>query len=704
MKLSFGFIKLIYFLGSVSLASGCAKDNDVANHQYMPHKNKSYTVRGHNYSFALYNGEHLLLSHPIEDLLSEMKWRKTANKDYITDIYVVSHGWNYTLPVAIANYHSYMERVDAFMNKQKDKKSFQPYFIFVSWTSTTRPTSDLARAVLPFGIDSAIEPITQTIDKVPLHILTAWKQSLNATHNALGAHNPNFYLSKNWKETPYGYLGTNIIVDDDAAMGEDLPVSGLIYKLIKQKYIPEKKCILPDPLNPDDDACVPLTKTKIHLVGHSYGAKLVALSGMEALRRWMLEGIVDSYQTANLSDKNCFKEDYSAEGKLTDKGGANYLECLSSSPATGHLGPLGGLLNKQSSKPSLLIAWEKKQQNLSPIDSLVLFNPAFSPGELSYPVEGLITAPAYTLKFISRKAIVYSNSDYANGALYGIRDTLLNGQLSQYYQSIENDFSIEIDENNGNSTLIGKFFSYPGSKHLFQAGFGALSLGYATAYSLIGYAISSVINIPLDFAHHIKTGTLDGWTDETTNPITKGFFNGIDYFLPIKLTRVFGNPTQGFSLNSPLVFQRDEAQQGLFRLNRPGLGKTGLNHLTEGRFAAISLWGLADYYNDGAAINVNAETFCQLSSKPLNLITDISSEKLANLRNTFYSFDASKVYDSTTVLVGAHSDLRSVSPPNDDNCKSESKSEIGKRMEKRDYTFNFLLNFTKTNFVETLTR
>jgi|GEM_PF-3514679 len=708
MKRNFRHIKFIYCLGAMLLFNGCAKDHVATNHQYVPHKEKSYITRGHNYSFALYNGEHHLLTHPIEDLLSEMKWRKTVNKDDdITDIYVVSHGWNYTLPVAIANYHSYMERVDAFMSKQQEKKTFQPYFIFVTWTSTTRPISDLIKAILPFGIDSGLEPITQAIDKAPLHILTAWKQSLSAAHNALGAHNPNYYLSKVWSETPYGYLGTNPIVDDDATMGEDLPVSGLIYKLIQQKFIQKKECASPDPLSPEDDACVPLTNTKIHLVGHSYGAKLVALSGMEALRRWMLEGIVNSYKNTDIRNDKCLKENYFVEGNLTADGKANYLKCLSISSATGHFGPFEELFEPER-KPPLLTAWHKQQPNPSPIESLVLFNPAFSPGELSYPVEKFITAPAYTLRLISRKAIVYSNSDYANGALYGIRDTLLNSQLSQYYQSIENEFSTLLDENNGSLTPIGKFFTYPGPKQLFQAGFGAGSLGFATAYSLIGYAGSSVINLPFDFIHHVKTGTLDEWVDSSTNPIIKGLLNGIDYFLPIKLTRAFGNPTQGFSFNSPLVFQRDEAQQGLFRLNRPGLGKTGLNHLTEGRLEDFNLWGLANYYDDGTgtALDINADTFCKFTSVPLKIderdSAGIPNENLPNLRDTFYSFDASKVYDSLWPPVGAHSDLRAVSSPNDDHCWNESKLERWKLMEKRDYTFNFLLNFTKSNFVEHL--
>ena len=720
MKHRFQITKLSSLLGLLVLFSGCATDHVAENHQYMPHKEKSYVVRGHTYSFAVYNSEHRLLTHPIEELLTEMKWRKALNKPAISDVYFVSHGWNYTLPVAIANYHSYMERVDAFMNKQKKAdNSFQPYFIFVTWTSTTRPTTDLTKAVLPFGIDSAVEPITSVIDKAPLHIITAWKQSGNAGQNALGAQSPNYYLKQDWSETPYGYLG------EDLTMGEDLPVSGLIYKLIQLKNQTDIKgpiCHTPDPLAPADDVCVSLTDTKIHLVGHSYGAKLIALAGMEALRHWMLEGLASypNLDTENNSNENCI-----ADVKLKDfVDHAKRLDALSVSPATGHLPPLGELFKsfakKENNKPCLLKFWYDTQ-NQFPINSLVLFNPAFSPGEFSYPVEMLTTpdlittAPTDTLRFIPRKAIVYSNSDYANGALYSIRDLLLNAQLSQYYQLLAN---LPV-ENHNNLTPIGKFLTSPPVKPLFQAGFGAVELGYATAYSLLGHAGTSVANIPYDFGHHIQTGTLDGWVDEKTNPVLKGIFNGVDFFLPIKLTRMFGNPTQGFSLNWPLFFLRDETQQGLFRLNRPGLGKTGLNHLTEGRSVGINLWGLANYYDPEItkpfgnypkpqktppppfAINIDADTFCKLSSAPLTNEKDFAADE-SNLREYFYSFDASKVYDSKWPPVGAHSDLRDTAAPNGENCCNKSTLENGKRMEKRDFTFNFLLNFTKGNFVNAI--
>ena len=154
-KKIFALITMV-FLTSIYI-TGCSNQQVKT---FEPNNAKSYLIHGHNYTYAIYNGEHQLLTHPMEDLLTEMKWRKTSGSKPITDIYLVSHGWNFTLPVSIANYHNYIELIDTFMNTRSKEDRFQPYFIFVSWTSTTRPTTDLAKAVLPFGIDAAVEPFT----------------------------------------------------------------------------------------------------------------------------------------------------------------------------------------------------------------------------------------------------------------------------------------------------------------------------------------------------------------------------------------------------------------------------------------------------------------------------------------------------------------------------------------------------------------
>lgn len=730
------------------------------DHQYKPHEKTSYVVRGHNSSLAIYNGEHRLITHPVEDLFAEIKWRKLANQPDITDIYVVSHGWNYTLPVAIANYHSYMERVDNLMAKkdlcassnaplgdsteEKTKlppppspppanRCFQPYFIFVTWTSTTRPTTDLVNAIVPFGLDAAVMPLTSFIDKIPMHILTAWKQSLSATQNALGAKYPNDYLNLPWEATPYGYIDSNIIEDSDSSMGEDLPVSALLYKLVRQKS--EKpsntapgECTLPDIFDPKSDGCVNLINTKIHLVGHSYGAKLMAQAGMEAMRRWMLDGIAKEW-------KDSKGENYAEACNMpsgVNSDGLSSKQCVSS--ATGHRGIGSEVIEtvfNQGDKPTALKKWYENHWQMFPIDSLVLFNPAFHPSELSYPVESMTSAPVDTLRFIPRKAIVYSNTDYANGGLFGLRELLLNTTVNQWFQPFGNIYEQIYQNQNG----LAKAFTFPLIK-TGEAINGALSLGYGVAYSQIGFAFHALINIPADFWHHVKFGELDGFFKPESDPslnigtVVNGVVNGVDFFLPLKLSRpldrLFNLETSSWDDYLPLFFLRDEAQQGLFRLSRSGLGKTGLNHLAEGRSANTNLWGVSAYYtakepfgepkcigdcqgyaevyadfsrakadSNGRLFvqNVDADQFVTMEHV-LGIRKDFSQGELLWQREKFYSFDASKVYDSWVMpFVGSHSDLRETEYPNiTDICVNQ----------KRDYTLNFLLNFTKTNFEQTL--
>jgi hypothetical protein len=686
------------------LLSGCAGKRPVP---YMPHKTESYLVRGHNYTFAIYNGDHRLLTHPVEDLLAEMKWRKALNKPPVSDIYLVSHGWDYTLPLAIANYHNYMERIDKFMREGKPPAAFQPYFIFVTWTSTTRPITNMAKAILPFGMDSALEPFTNMIDKVPLSLLSAWKQSLNAAQNALGPQYPNDYLGRDWQEKPYGYFDTNLIQDADASMGEDVPVSALLYRLIKQKRIPAhapeippRNCARPDPLDPKDDACVSLAKTQLHLVGHSYGAKLVAMAGMEALRRWMLETIAENPRQFTFLD-GC--------GPAAKNHNA-LLRNLAVCDLTGHRKPFGELEIAFSGlqKPPLLKEWYEKTTE-TPIDSLVLLNPAFHPGELSYPVDLVNFAPTQTLRFIPRKAVVYTTFDYANGALFSLRENILNTQITQ----MGNQASKKLDQLSYQTD--NKWLSLP--INLLQTTIAPLDLSYSLLYTHIGQVFYTLINLPSDFWHHVQNGTLGGLYDPISGSgagwenVAKGMANTVDFFLPTNM------------------LYRNESEQGLFRLNKPGLGKTGLNHLAEGRWIGANLWGLEDYYSlrepfgrpeHGDYSNLNRDpkplaelkrlekppfapnigryTFSRFSAKPwvADMQTDFDHNEALWLREKFYSFDAGQIYDSHTPFLGAHSDLRSPKQIDKAACPGESPGCEG--LEKRDITFNFILNFTKTHF------
>lgn len=734
---------------SALLINGCAttenktdySKNGTQSENETESKSKSkssYVLRGKNYSLAIYNNEHRLLTNPIEDLLTEMKWRKITRQSDITDIYIVSHGWNYTHSTAIANYHNYIEMVDEYMKGKEKTEKFQPYFIFVNWISAVRPTTSFVKGILPFGIDSAVEPITNLMDRIPLHLFTGWKQSLNATHNALGTHYPNHYqgnifsykLHTTENESEYGYKDDNMLLDADILMGSSLSLSALIYKLIQTKASPfnenDEDCSTHkfDRFNPKSDKCVSLAGVKLHAIGHSYGAKLVTIASMEALRRWML----DSIGKCILGDKdviNCDK--YKYDQLNLSKPGENpvYLkdldltsEILAISPYTGHVEMAREILDiigiPREKEPLLLKRFYKETTEL-PIESLVLFNPAFHPGELSYPVDLIYSAPVETLKFIPRKAIVFTRHDYANGALFGFSGAIFNTQLNQWYQQLTSDFNQHYLAYSKNWSGITKAAATPLMMTL-QAFIGSLSLGNSVAYNQIGQATYGIVNFPLDFWHHVKTGTegsiflQKAAPDLNIESFSKGIVNAIDFFLPIY----------------PYIFSRNESEQGLFRISRPGLGKTGLNHLAAGRYEELNLAGLSSYYLSKVyeplgkmkcieevsedcietkntisddqehpfSPNIDAKTFFEFS-KELNLEANFEDNDLLWQREKFYSFDASQVYNSRTLLVGAHSDLRS-SKCTDPNLK-ESECMAAKS-EKRDHTFNFILKFTKTNF------
>lgn len=219
-------------------------------------------VKGRNYTFAIYNKENNLLTHPIQDLLS----RVASNQPPLTDIYVISHGWDYTITEAIGRYQLYMSLMDEFVKGRTNANpDFQPYFIFVSWVSVARPTTELVRAILPFGIDKGLTAATKVLDNVVFYLPTAWNQSLNAAINASGKTFMNYYANESYDEQPYA-VGSF----DETKIGRDVPMSGVLYKILELNKKSELGSGKP---------------VKIHSIGHSFGAKLIGMATLDALAR-----------------------------------------------------------------------------------------------------------------------------------------------------------------------------------------------------------------------------------------------------------------------------------------------------------------------------------------------------------------------------------------------------------------------------------
>src|SRR5690606_32645750 len=109
-----------------------------------------------------------------------------------SDVYVVSHGWNYTMDEAIAKYQQYLHAAERVHREHPAllAPEHRPLYVLIGWTSGTRPAGQTARSLLPFGLDDAVGLATTFVDRFAFHLPTAWKQSLNASTNALGWQQP----------------------------------------------------------------------------------------------------------------------------------------------------------------------------------------------------------------------------------------------------------------------------------------------------------------------------------------------------------------------------------------------------------------------------------------------------------------------------------------------------------------------------------
>ncbi len=345
--------------------------------------------------------------------------------------------------------------------------------------------TNFASAVLPFGIDHAVTPLTSLIDQGPMHIVTAWKESLNAAEIAIGTSYPNNYLMTEWDNTDY-------LIE----RGRDLPLSALIYELIHNKTTYDKP--------------------KIHLVGHSYGAKLVALAGEEALRRWVLEDnlneVTHQINTNSIEFSDCITN-HSTHGLQTCDGNTEcitrhnqHAKMLCAADYTALSGIFLGSFTKkisedtknQLNKLDTIVLNISNQQS---IESMVLFNPALHPGEFSYPIFGSMFAPSNQLKLIPRKAIVYSKTDYANGLLFNLKEMIMSSQVSQVFQGYQSYVS----------ALFSTYRFFPLIKPPLLAVMGGFSTAYSVIYGSGLYAFSATMNTPFDLYFHVTHHNSFGW-------------------------------------------------------------------------------------------------------------------------------------------------------------------------------------------------
>jgi pimeloyl-ACP methyl ester carboxylesterase len=240
-------------------SSGCASDpGDYSFEGYLT---------GHNYSYAVYNNHDKLLHSPIENLKLAMAERPPDRP--ITDVFVLAHGWNFTVEESFQLYEGYRHSLEPTLKALADSDpKFQPYFIFVVWSSVTRPLSDAARSILPWTQPEWLDASLEFVDAVVFHLPSSWGESQDSARIALGDLDRWQHFQPG-PESLHEYPDAITLGMDHARKsgfdGFHAPLSMLIDELIDLKRQP--------------------SGPRLHVVGHSFGGKLASLATLDAVQR-----------------------------------------------------------------------------------------------------------------------------------------------------------------------------------------------------------------------------------------------------------------------------------------------------------------------------------------------------------------------------------------------------------------------------------
>jgi hypothetical protein len=257
--------------------------------------------------------------------------------------------------------------------------------------------------------------------------------------------------------------------------------------------------------------------------------------------------------------------------------------------------------------------------------------------------------------------------------LFNLREALFDVQGGQKYQVWLDDLSdrtfSSVREKSFYRTILTPIYAILTSPPAF---------GYSIAHGVFLYSITTAINLPHDFWYHIQhnhpqSEWVPKWLkwDAPENKLSLGSFLGrsanvIDFFFPL----------------IPFGPSRDEDLQGIFRLSRPALGKTGIGKLVAGRPKLLNLYGLQTFYNPDSNLNnapdIKADDLCHHLDERSEVKSHPGKQRdLTKLRAAIFSFDASKVYDNWIPPIGAHDAVgnrdegTSCPPPNSPSSKRD---------------------------------
>lgn len=584
-----------------------------------------YMINHASYTYAIYNEGARLITHPLEDLRHRLA---RTDLPQVSDIYVISHGWNFTIAESIANYHGYIETAEAELKTiHLNDGKFVPYYIYVVWPSVTRPLGNLASAVLPYGIDDGLSYITGLVDKVVFFLPSVWKQSLNSAQIAVGNGGyPQYDHKKEFGEcgpSDYGIQG-----DTQTSEGKDIPLALVLYCLVGMVDSPEKS----QPASPDTHASSP----KIHLVGHSFGGKVVSLAAAEALRLWLCRQQKDPAAACDTATTDTILP----------------------------------MINSTRNRP---------------IESLVLFNAAMHIEEFTYllPQSEQLIDGALLLELIQRKAFVFSNSDYSTGRWFDLSQIVLNNSQVQFVDHLIHSYLVV-----GSKILLGENLSSFAvnlvSHSPLYAVFVAPQLVWNFVTGPLEWIGSKVWYLPSDAIYHVQNHT---WGETADN-----FLGAVRY--PLNLAHFLAP----LDVLTPLVVQPSD-QEGILRLTMPGIGRTGLRNMVIGRPfppfqkpSAYSIGKFADL-SHAASSEMSSDTFMRISLRALENCSNNSACLVLSTR-WIYSVDASKTFNTSLNPIGAHGDLREDQRSHDQRYRGCDAHESVKDISNRCRTFYFTHNFT----------
>ncbi len=327
-----------------------------------------------NYSYAVYDNDDALLHSPLDALAREMADRARRGAPALTDLFVLVHGWDFTIEEAFALYEGYRATLEQRLpDLKRGDPDFEPFFLFVTWSSVTRPISNVLRSVLPFPPPDLAESAAHVADGLAFHVPSAWGESQDAMRLALGP--PLRWMQLDPQADPGAEYARAIEagyqrIGGAGFEGFEVPVSLLLEQMIRLRQ--ESATAGGEPT------------LALHVLGHSFGGKLASLAAFDAVQRTTARELV---RGEPLRDDD-----------LID---SLVLIC----PA--------------------LQASELYYELPLPFDPAVTQAPAsaFRRGRLS-------SAPSLRFDVASRrigtKALIYSKHDSANGWVFGLGDLLMD--------------------------------------------------------------------------------------------------------------------------------------------------------------------------------------------------------------------------------------------------------------------------------------